>query len=304
MTLLKKGDTVAFISPSGWISQKDLSDSLKWFKKQGLKVILSKNIFKINGYTAGCIKDRVDDIHDAFLNKKVKAIFCTRGGAGSSKILDELNYDLIKKNKKPVFGLSDSTALQNALYTKTGLVSYTGFLPIYDFKTHKLNEQTEQSLLNIFQGHEFCYPAGGYIKKGSAEGILVGGCLSVFTLLCGSVYFPNLKDKILLIEDIGEKSYRIDLMLEQLRMQKGFNQIKGIIFGKFNNCLPSDAGDENIDEIIRNFCEDLNVPVLFNFPYGHVREKFILPIGKKVAINTNLLTIQSLNYKFGENTED
>ena len=124
------------------------------------------------------------------------------------------------------------------------------------------------------------------LKKGEAEGVLIGGCLSVFNALCGTKYFPKLKNKILLIEDVGEKTYRIDLMLDQLKKQKDFDKVKAIIFGSFLNCKIADIGDGTIDEIIKNFVQTLDIPVIYNFPYGHIKSRFILPIGKKIKLKT------------------
>ncbi len=295
MEKLKKGDKIALIAPSGCFEKKDLQNSITWFKKQGLKPVISKHAYDVCFYAAGKAVDRAYDINEAFKNKDIKAIFCIRGGAGSLKVLDFLDYDIIKKNKKPIFGLSDSTALQNAIYTKTKNISYTGFLPIYDFKNTVLDKQLEQSLINILQGQSFCYHQFDVLKDGYAQGNIVGGCLSVFLSLAGTPYFPNLKDKIILIEDIGEKTYRIDLMLEQIKMQKGFNQAKALIFGQFENCPLADEGDGQIIDIIQNFVKDIDIPVIYNFPYGHIKSRLIMPIGQKVIINTKTLSIQSVD---------
>ena len=238
--MLKNGDEIALIAPSGFFYKKDLKNGIAFLKSLGFKPKVMPHAYDIFYYAAGTPQNRAKDINDAFKNKKIKALFCIRGGAGSSHVLDYLDYDLIKKNKKPVFGLSDSTALQNALYTKSKNISYTGFLPIYDLKEGTLNPTLKKSLNSVISSEKTTYKKFNVINKGVMEGVVVGGCLSVFTLLCGTPYFPNLKNKILLIEDVGEKTYRIDLMLEQLRQQRNFDQIQGIIFGSFLNCLPAD----------------------------------------------------------------
>ena len=226
--MLKKGDKIALVAPSGFFNKEDLRNGLCFLKNLGLKPVIMPHAFENFYYAAGTPLNRAEDINKAFSDKDIKALFCVRGGAGSSQILDFLDYDMIKNNKKPVFGLSDSTALQNALYTKTKNISYTGFLPIYDLKEGLINSKLEKSLVNIFKGKKTIYKQFDVLNKGVMEGVVVGGCLSVFNLLCGTPYFPDLKNKILLIEDVGEKTYRIDLMLEQLSQQKNFNKIRSI----------------------------------------------------------------------------
>ena len=157
-------------------------------------------------------------------------------------------------------------------------------MPIYDLKEGIINPTLKKSLENIIIGKDQDDKVFKVINKGLMEGLVVGGCLSVFNLLCGTPYFPSLKNKILLIEDIGEKTYRLDLMLEQLRQQKDFNQIQGIIFGSFLNCLPADEIDGTVDDVIFNFASKINKPVIYNFPYGHTKERVLLPIGKKIKI--------------------
>lgn len=286
--MLKKADKIALVAPSGCIKKEDLKNAVAFFKDLGLIPCLMPHVFETFYYAAGTPQNRAEDINNAFKDKEIKAIFCIRGGAGSSQILDFLDYETIKKNKKPVFGLSDSTALQNALYTKAKNVSYTGFLPVYDLKEGKINEKLKKSLTDVLFGKKQKYKEFDVLRKGVMEGVVVGGCLSVFNLLCGTKYFPDLKNKILLIEDVGEKTYHIDLMLEQLKMQKGFDKIKGVIFGGFLNCHPSDETDGSVEDVIRNFALKTNKPVIYNFPYGHIKERVLLPIGKKIKIKAGI----------------
>lgn len=286
MKLFSK-DKVAFVAPSGEISGRNLENALHWFEKQGLSVELMPHLFDRDKYMAGTDQARAKDLNTCFERDDIKAIFCVRGGAGSGRILDLINYEAVAKNPKPVFGLSDSTALQNALYQKSGLVSYTGFLPLYDFKYSVLDPKIEASLKDIFQEKSFKATGGQTLVGGSCSGTLVGGCLSVFCQLCGTSYFPDLKDKILLIEDVGEKTYRLDLMLNQLRQQACFDQIKGLVFGQFLNCPEADAGDGTPEEIIQEFAQKVNVPTVYRFAYGHESSRYVLPIGGKVTLNAD-----------------
>ena len=224
--LLNKGDKVIIVSPSSYLEKGSIDNGVKWLESLGLNVVLAPHVYDNFLYMAGSDENRAQDINTAFADKSIKAVFCSRGGAGSTRILDHLDFDLIKKNPKPVFGLSDSTALQNALYTKSDIISYTGFLLTYDFKDNSLGEKTKNSVTNIFTRHGQYFQSGKILNKGKTSGILVGGNLTVFCYLCGTDYFPDLTDKILLLEDVGEKTYKIDLMLNMLKQQKNFNKLK------------------------------------------------------------------------------
>lgn len=291
MKLLHKGDKVAIISPSACIEKNSLNKGVAWLESKGLEVVLMPHVYDSNLYMAGTDNKRADDVNNAFADNSIKAIFCSRGGAGATKILDFLDFEMIRKNKKPVFGLSDSTALQNALFQKSEIISYTGFLPVYDFKNNVLDAKIEKSMQSIFDGLEQKLHSGKKIIGGKTEGILVGGNLSVLCYLCGTPYFPDLENKILLLEDIGEKTYKTDLMLNQLKQQKNFNKLKGMVFGTFTECVESDTKDGSVEDIIVHFAKQLSVPSIYNFEYGHKVSRYVLPIGAHVALDTDNLVL-------------
>lgn len=287
MTLLRAGDKIALVAPSGFIEPESLKTGAVWLEAQGFELDLMPHVFARRYYMAGTDFERANDINEAFARPDIKALFCVRGGAGSSKILPYVDYATVKKNRKPVFGLSDATALQNALFTCSGNVSYTGFLPIFDFKSGTLDAKINQSLNMVFAGREQKASGGKCLNSGTAQGVMVGGCLSVLNYLCGTPYFPSLQGKILLIEDVGEKTYRIDLMLNQLKSQKDFAGLNGIVFGQFLNCTEADEGDGSVAEIIADFAQDLDIPIITDFSYGHIASRYVLPIGKKVCLNAD-----------------
>lgn len=284
MPILKKKDTIAFIAPSCGRQDKDLSSAISYFKNLGLKVILSSNIDEQYRYMAGTDKKRANSINKLFKNKEIKALFCIRGGAGSSRILDFIDYDLIKSNHKPIIGLSDSTSIQNAIFAKTKTPSLTGFLPLYDFKNNCIDEQTSASLQSALFEDNHKVISGKSLIKGTTTGKIIGGCLSTLIYLCGTSYLPDFKDKILLLEDVGEKTYKIDLMLNQLKQQKNFNKLKGIIIGQFTNCPISDPEDGTIEDCIKDFTSNLKIPIITDFQYGHIPSRHILPIGIDVTL--------------------
>ena len=284
MSFLKKGDKIGIIAPSVGLKDKDISPSLKYFKKLGLVPILADNIKDEYRYMAGTDKARATAINKMFADTSIKTLFCLRGGAGATRMLPFLDYNAIKNTPKPIIGLSDSTALQNALIAKTNNPSLTGFLPIYDLNDKEINKETDKSLQNALFADKHQITSGNALIKGSAEGQLIGGCLSVFLYLCGTPYMPDFKDKILLLEDIEEKTYKIDLMLNQLKQQKNFNKLKGIIFGAFTDCPIIDPEDGTVEDCIKDFTKDLNIPVITNFAYGHIPSRHIVPLGIKAKL--------------------
>jgi muramoyltetrapeptide carboxypeptidase len=285
MAILKKGDKIGIIAPSVGLNDKDITPTINYFKNIGLTPVFAKNLSKNYRYMAGTDKERADNINKLFKDDSIKALFCLRGGAGATRILDLLDYNLIKQNKKPIFGLSDSTALQNALITKTNTTSYTCFLPLYDL-SDDINKTLDASLQKtLFNNHQTII-SGNCLKKGECKGKIIGGCLSVLTYLCGTQYFPNLSGKILLLEDIGEKTYKIDLMLNQLKQQKNFNRLKAIIIGQFHNCIISDKEDGTIEDCIKDFTNGLNIPIITNFAYGHIKERYVVPLNKTVTLKS------------------
>lgn len=297
MFTLKAGDKVGIASPAGLLnSPEDIKLPLDYLESLGFECVLGKHVFDKNYYMAGTDKDRVADLHDFFQNPEIKAIFTTAGGCGSQRLLPLLDYNLIKNNPKPIFGLSDNTALQLGIYTKSGVSSVTGFSLKYDFKNGHIDKQIEQSLKAVVNGEKQNITSGETLVSGKAEGILVGGCLSLVRSLCGTPYFPDLQDKILLLEDVGEKTYRLDLMLTQLSQQPNFDKIKGIVFGVFAGCVEADDGDGSVDDVLNNFAAALpkKIPVIKNFLYGHIPSRYVLPTGVKVRIDADKCLLEYL----------
>lgn len=285
MSILNKGDKIGIIAPSVGLKDKDLAPTINYFKKLNLTPVFADNIKSAYRYMAGSDKERAEAINKLFKDTSVKALFCLRGGAGATRMLPYLDYRLIKNNKKPIFGLSDSTALQNALIAKCQNPSLTGFLPLYDLNDKTISPLVNKSLKNCLFEDSHSITSGICRHKGSATGEIIGGCLSVLLYLCGTPYFPDLKDKILILEDVEEKTYKIDLMLNQLKQQKNFNKLKGIIIGQFTDCPIIDKEDGTIEDCINDFIKELKIPVVTDFAYGHIPTRHIVPLGIKATLS-------------------
>ena len=287
MSFLKVGDKVGIIAPSVGLQNKDINPTLSYLKSLGLIPVLADNLNKEYRYMAGTDEERAKAINNFFKDTSIKTLFCLRGGAGSTRILPLLDYKLIKQNPKPIIGLSDSTALQNALLQKTHNPSFTGFLPLYDLKNKKIDPITDKSLKSALFADKNVITSGKCLKEGSVQGEIVGGCLSVLLYLCGTPYFPDLTDKILVLDDDDEKTYIIDLKLNQLKQQKNFNKLKAIIFGQFTDSHIVDPEDGTVEDCINDFAKDLSIPVITDFAYGHIPSRYLVPLGIPVTLNAS-----------------
>lgn len=290
---LNPGDKVGIISPSSFLrNREDIELGLDYLRSLGFEVIIGDHVYDQDRYMAGTVQNRIADIHKFYADPQIKAIFSTAGGTGSQYLLPQLDYELIKSNPKPLFGFSDVTALQLGIYAQTGSITGTGFTLRYDFKSGHIDGLVEASLKSILNGEKQVVQGGQTVNSGQAEGVLIGGCMSLLRNLCGTPYYPNLTDAILLLEDVGEKTYKIDIMLQQLSVNAGFDKIKGIIFGQFAAMEQVDIEDGSVDEIIENFAKNYNIPIIKNFPYGHVPSRYVLPIGAKVKFDADTCRLE------------
>jgi muramoyltetrapeptide carboxypeptidase len=291
---LKRGDVIGIISPSSPLSDKTRLDAgISYFEKMGYAVKVGTNSKKESGYLAGTDEERVEDIHNMFLDKKVKLIICLRGGYGASRLLDKIDYDIVKNNPKIFCGYSDITVLQNAFYKKTGLITFAGPMVGVDFYKD-ISEFTEKNFWNTVTGREPIIlngPLGERLssfRSGIAEGKLIGGNLSMFASLIGTEYLPEAEGKILFLEEIGEVPYRIDRMLNQLRLSGYLGKINGIILGRFIDCIESDPQSKSLklEEVMDDyFANNFHAPVLNNLSHGHINDNLTIPIGINVKIN-------------------
>ncbi|WP_313418278.1 S66 peptidase family protein [Sphingobacterium multivorum] len=299
-TRLKLGDTIGLITPAGVLDEEEsISIAREIFETLGFRVKEGKHIRSRYGNLAGTDQERIADIHDMFADKTVKAIVCIRGGSGTSRLLDRLDYKLIFNNPKILLGYSDITALLLALYTKTGLVTFHGAVGISTW-TQKLAEAFKaQFVANqpaIFENPKLkgdtivqTKDRIATIHPGIAEGILLGGNM---TVLCGSPYLPDFKDKILFIEEVDEDMERVDRMFCQLKNAGILGVIKGFIFGKCTNCKPSAGyGSVTLDQLFNDYIKPLKIPAYTGAVVGHIAEQFILPVGAKVRVDASQGTI-------------
>jgi muramoyltetrapeptide carboxypeptidase len=298
---LMKGNLIGIISPAS--SPDDLSliqNGVNYIERLGYRTILGNNVGKSKGYLAGSDEDRISDLHQMFSNKNVKAILCLRGGYGAFRLLDKINYQLIRHNPKIFVGFSEITALQMAFLRKANLITFAGPMVIPNF-SREVSIYTEENFWGLLSSNKkrgkIVLAEKNNLKtviKGRAEGNIVGGNLAVFISLLGTKYLPDLKNKILLVEDISEPPYKIDRMLNQLRLNKVFKNIKGIILGSFIDCVEADKKKKTLtlDEVLHNYLGDLMIPVFKNFPHGHIKDFITVPFGINVKLNASQNSIE------------
>lgn len=293
---LVKGDVIGLISPaSNCANQDDIENAVKYLERLGYIVKIGKHVGAEHGYLAGRDEDRLEDFHNMFADKSVKAVFCLRGGYGSGRLLDKIDYQLVKKNPKIFVGYSDITALQLAIYKKTGLITFAGPMPGIDFSSD-ISEFTEESFWKTITAakkigkltnpHEEKFYV---LNQGRAEGPLLGGNLSIIMTLIGTGYLPDFKDSIFMIEEIGEAPYRIDRMFNSLRLNKITEKINGLILGRFKDCYEMDEDKKtlSLNEVITDYWGDAGIPVFYNFIHGHVKDSITIPFGVNCKMNTS-----------------
>jgi len=302
---LKKGDTVAIIAPSSGADDKQFEKALQNMTDLGFKPKLGKYAKEINGFLAGTDAQRIEDIHWAFSDKEIDAVWCVRGGYGLSRILPQINYDLIRKNPKVFIGYSDITALHLAIHQNTGLVTFHGPVASSTYsdypKKHVINalmepvvpDRIELSPDNIAKG-TLLYKTE-VITKGRARGRLIGGNLSLLTALAGTAYaLKNTKGKILFTEDVGEKPYRIDRMFTQLKQSVNLRELAGIALGVFEGCEAPDDKSQTVIDVVKDQLGGLGIPVIYGLSFGHIRDQFTLPIGIEAEMDTQDATLTLL----------
>ncbi len=255
---------------------------------RGYYVRLGWSVGSQDGYLAGSDHLRVQDIHEMFTDERVGAILCTRGGYGSGRLLELLDYDLIRAHPKILVGFSDITALSMAMLSRSGLLTFAGPMVAAEFGNQPV-EIAESAFWKMITERwpERILTLGGEerLREGMAEGILIGGNLAVYASLIGSAFLPDPSGKILFLEDVAENVYRIDRMLLQLKHAGILNAVAGIVLGSFSS-IPDDEPNRDLDTVLREYFLPLNVPVMTGFPFGHIAAKVTLPFGARVKLDT------------------
>ena len=295
---LKKGDTIAIIAPSSTVSKEQAESCKKLVEEMGYNVKMGKCTYQsIHGYSSGTGVEKAEEINQMFADKEVKAIWCIRGGDTSSHAMDKLDFNMISNNPKIFVGYSDITNLNVNFNQKCGFITFHGpmvksnMLNRYDDFTknsfkNALNMENELVLENP-SGEDFEVIVGGY-----AEGIIVGGNLSLLVSMIGTPYEVDTKGKILFIEDVNEEVKRVDRMMYQLKYSDKLDDATGIIFGDFTDCINKAKEDYTVVEMLKDILSDYKKPVMYNIKSGHCFPMSTVPLGTKCSMDTNTKLIK------------
>ncbi len=287
---LEPGDTIGVIAPAGPVAQEEIQPTIDLLYKKGYHIHEASNLFNRKGYLAGHDEARLDDLHSMFSDQDIKAIFCARGGYGSIRILDKIDYDLIFDNPKIIVGYSDITALLFAIFHRTGLVTFHGPM------LRDLAQDDGDNLGDFLELASSSTPriydlSGGMVlSQGRTRGMVLGGNLSIISSLMGTPFMPMMKGAILFIEDKDESLYRIDRMLSHLRQGGIIDGLSGIIAGRFVGC--GDISD--INELLKDLTSGTDIPVINGLLVGHDRENRTIPIGLHAELDTEDMTLTFL----------
>jgi len=293
---LYPGDTIGVIAPA---SPGDLDSSMagvSWLGEQGFRVRLGMNVDQTLGYLAGSDNQRAADINAMFASPEIDGIVCLRGGYGTMRLLDLLDYDVIRTHPKVFVGYSDITALHLSIGQRTGLVTFHGPMVSSDMGKG-LSDYTWDSFSRAITTSE---PLGAvinpsnvdppeFIVPGRTRGYLTGGNLSLITGTLGTPYEIDTRGKILCLEEVGEAPYRMDRMLTQLLLAGKLQDAAGIVVAVCNDCDDKDDSPSfTLEEVLRDRLGGLSKPVLYNLHFGHTTEKATLPLGAMAILGTDI----------------
>jgi muramoyltetrapeptide carboxypeptidase len=300
---LAAGATVALIAPSSPPSDEKLAKALENLHSLGFKIEEGKSLRTKLGHLAGTDAARLADLHWAFQDPAIAAVWCVRGGYGASRLLPMIDYALIKQHPKPFIGYSDVTALHLAIHARTGLVTFHGPVAAADFPENTLQHFKKV----VMEGHDHHLisapvtdsPEEPYtpftITPGKVEGKLIGGNLALLAALVGTPFEPTFRRKIVFIEDVGEQPYRLDRMLTQLLQATDLSKAAGIVLGVFNECQPKpDSASMSLADTLRDRLGQLDIPVAYGIPFGHVSYQATLPYGIHAELDASAMQLTLL----------
>ena len=304
---LEKGDTIALVSPGSYITEEEKQESLKNIRDLGFNVVYSDRLMQKNGFFSATDEERAADINEMFERKDVQGIICARGGYGCARILPYLDYGLIEDNPKTLIGFSDVTALHYAIYKNCNLITFHGPVSISTFSKFSvknfedvlMNPTFELNLVNSTTDNNYNPYGITVITEGKAQGELIGGNLTLAASLIGTEYDVDYSGKILFLEEFLEEPYRIDRMLTQMIQAGKFEDVEGIALGVFKLCEsdktnPSFQNSYTLMEVLKDRLGNLGIPVIYGLSFGHVVDKFTIPIGIEAQLNTDTQELKLL----------
>lgn len=283
---LKAGDKVAIVCPASFI-RGNIDVAVKILESWGLEVLLGKTVTAAHHQFAGDDQQRAEDLQWALDDQSIKAVFAARGGYGSVRIIDRLDFSLFKKHPKWIVGFSDITVLHSHIQSQFAIPTIHGQMPkSFEAGTAASLETLKAALFG--DPVDYSYQQDEFPNRvGEAEGILTGGNLAILLSVLASESDVNYDGKILFIEDVGETFYSVDRMLWALKRAGKFNKLKGLIVGGFSGMKDGDPSfGQSVSEIVMDKVIDDDFPIAFAYPAGHIDDNHALVFGKKVKLKT------------------
>lgn len=286
---IKPGSIIRIVSPAGRIKRKNVLPAVAWLENKGYKVKLGKHVFSQHFRFAGTDEERLDDLQEALDDPDCGAIICSRGGYGTIRIIDRLNFTNFLEHPKWLVGFSDITVLHCCL-NNYGVPTIHGIMPRYFFDEEGKATENLLSLMKLLTGEntQYLIPHSEFNRPGKTSAELVGGNLSIITSLQGTFYDLDTDGKILFIEDIDEFLYHTDRMVHQLKLSGKLDNLAGLILGDFTDIKDNELPfGKTVREIISEAVEDCRYPVCFGFPAGHDKTNLALMFGREWKLNVN-----------------
>lgn len=303
---LKSGDTVGIIAPATAVPSPDeQKKAVEILDLLGLRYKFASSLVKGSNYKSRNISERVDDLVEMFEAPNIQGIFCIRGGYGSAQIIDKIDYSIIQRNPKVFVGYSDITALHIAINKFANLVTYHSPVLISTFTEYTFNSFKQTIFAEVTKpiienpkskfGIRNAFPFRT-IQSGQAQGRVIAGNLSIICSLLGTDFEYDFNDSLLLIEDVGEEPYRIDRMLNHLRLAGKLKLVNGIIFARCDDCVSKDnqVWDFSLGEVLDNYFKPLQVPSFYGLTFGHTTEQATIPIGVRARMDSDYGVLEYL----------
>lgn len=293
---LRPGARVALIAPAGTLTgPEDVERGEENARSLGWEPRTGANVMRKHRYFAGTDEERLRDLNDAIRDDEIDAIWCLRGGYGAMRLLPDVDFDALARRPKPIIGFSDLTSLLAAVSGRSRIVCFHG-----PTARVRLTDFSRASLVAaVVNGTDPCgpAPAARVLRGGTSEGRLVGGNLALVAAMIGTRFAPDLEDSILFLEDIDERTYRIDRMLRQIHLSGALAGCRGIVFGDCTDCPESSAsGTRELDEILTEIAELADVPCITGAPIGHIDDQWTLPVGARARLDADARTLNVLPF--------
>jgi muramoyltetrapeptide carboxypeptidase len=284
---------VALVAPAGPLrNATELTASVAHARSLGWEPVVGAHALARVGYLAGNDAERLDDLNRALRDDAIDGVWCLRGGYGAMRLLDDVDYEALRRRPRAILGYSDITALHAAIGLRSELVTFHG-----PTARGALTPFTRRSLERAVVAQDDCCGAAvgaRVLRGGRAEGRLVGGNLALLTSLAGTPYAPDYRGAILVVEDVGEATYRIDRMLTQLRLTGALQQVKGIAFGHFTDGTEPDDSTRPLDDVLREAADVAGVPAVAGIPMGHIEDQWTIPLGARAELDADSATLSVL----------